>query len=136
MLVKVVIDGRDLDALAAFWCAALGYERLDVWDESYLNLRPAPGSEASDGPPLLLQRVPEPKSGKNRLHLDLHADDGPATVDRLAGIGATRVGDVNAEYLQAHGTAFQVMADPEGNEFCVVWRTGPAPWDQPRSTAE
>jgi hypothetical protein len=134
MRVKVVIDGQDLDALAEFWSAALGYERLDVWDESYRNLRPTTGS--ADGPPLLLQRVPEGKSGKNRLHLDLHADDGPATVDRLTALGAQPEGPVNTEFLEAHGTAFQVMADPEGNEFCVVWRTRPVPWDQPRSEAE
>jgi predicted enzyme related to lactoylglutathione lyase len=134
MRVKVVIDGHDLDALAAFWSAALGYERLDVWNESYRNLRPTAGG--ADGPPLLLQRVPEGKSGKNRLHLDLHPDDGPAAVERLTGLGATVVGEVNTEFLEAHGTAFQVMADPEGNEFCVVWRTRPAAWDQPRSAAE
>jgi predicted enzyme related to lactoylglutathione lyase len=131
MQVKVVIDGRDIDRLAAFWSAALGYERLDAWDPSYLNLRPT--AAGADGPPLLLQRVPEDKSGKNRLHLDLHPDDGPATVDRLVSLGATVVGEVNIDYLEAHGTAFQVMADPEGNEFCVVWRLRPAAWDQPGS---
>jgi hypothetical protein len=134
MQVKVVIDGRDIVRLAQFWSAALGYEQLDAWDPTYLNLRPAPGGP--DGPPLLLQRVPEAKAGKNRLHLDLHPDDGPATVDRLTRLGATAVGDVNTDYLQAHGTAFQVMADPEGNEFCVVWRTRPAAWDQRRSAGE
>jgi hypothetical protein len=134
MRVKVVIDGQDLDALAAFWSEALGYERLNVWNASYRDLRPGPGG--AEGPPLLLQRVPERKSSKNRLHLDLHPDDGPSTVDRLAGLGATPVGPVNTEYFEAHGTAFQVMADPEGNEFCVVWRTHPAEWDQPRSEAD
>jgi hypothetical protein len=131
MQVKVVIDGHDLDGLAQFWSAALGYERLDVWNASYRNLRPAAGS--ADGPPLVLQRVSERKAVKNRLHLDLHPDDGPATVERLSGLGATLVGEVNTEFLAEHGTAFQVMADPEGNEFCVVWRTRPAAWDQPRS---
>jgi predicted enzyme related to lactoylglutathione lyase len=134
MQVKVVIDAQDIDRLARFWSAALGYERLDAWDQSYLNLRPAP--KGADGPPVLLQRVPEGKAGKNRLHLDLHPDDGPATVERLIGLGGTPVGDPNTEYLEAHGTAFQVMADPEGNEFCVVWRTRPAAWDQPRSADE
>ena len=134
MRVKVVIDGQDLDTLAQFWSAALGYERLDVWDPSYRSLRPTAGS--ADGPPLLLQQVPEGKSGKNRLHLDLHPDDGRSTVDWLTALGATLVGAVNTEYLDAHGTAFQVLADPEGNEFCVVWRTHPAEWDRPSSEAE
>jgi predicted enzyme related to lactoylglutathione lyase len=79
----------------------------------------------------LLQRGPEPKSGKNRLHLDLHHDDGPAEVERLVALGASRVGAVNTEYLELDGTRFQVMADPEGNEFCVVWRLRPAPRDEP-----
>jgi hypothetical protein len=134
MQVKVVIDGHDLDALAAFWCAALGYEQLADWSESYRSLRPA--TAGASGPPLLLQRVAEPKAGKNRLHLDLHPDDGPATVERLISLGATVVGPVNTEYLQTDGTSFQVAADPEGNEFCVVWRTRPAARDLPSSARE
>jgi hypothetical protein len=136
MRVTVVVDGHDLDALAQFWCAALGYELLDTWDESYRNLRPTPAGVASGGPPLLLQRVPEDKAGKNRVHLDLHPDDGPGTVDRLIALGATPVGAANIDYLAAHGTTFQVMADPEGNEFCVVWRTHPAERDLPSSGVE
>jgi hypothetical protein len=136
MQVKVVIDGHDLDRLAQFWSAALGYEQLDVWDESYRNLRPTPSGVASGGPPLLLQRVPEDKAGKNRVHLDLHPDDGPGTVDRLIALGAAPVGAARTDYLAAHGTTFQVMADPEGNEFCVVWRTRPAAQDLPSSESE
>jgi hypothetical protein len=136
MRVNVVIDGHDLDRLAQFWSAALGYEQLDVWDESYRNLRPTPSGVASDGPPLLLQRVPEDKAGKNRVHLDLHPDDGPGTVERLVALGAARLGGANTDYLAAHGTTFQVMADPEGNEFCVVWRTRPAARDLPSSECE
>ena len=136
MRVTVVVDGHDLDALAQFWCAALGYEQLDTWDESYRNLRPTPAGAASGGPPLLLQRVPEDKAGKNRVHLDLHPDDGPGTVDRLIALGATPVGAANTDYLAAHGTTFQVLADPEANEFCVVWRTRPAERDLPSSGNE
>ena len=132
MYVKVVLDGHDLDALASFWCAALGYEQLGIWDESYRSLRPA-ATGAATGPHLLLQRVPEQKAAKNRLHLDLHPDNGPATVERLAALGATLVGEPNTEYLDAFGTTFQVLADPEGNEFCVVWRARPLDRDLPSS---
>lgn len=125
MRIKVVLDCVDLEASAAFWCAAASCTRLPEWEPGYLTLRPdGPGV-----PDLLLQQVPEAKAGKNRLHLDLHPDDGPATVDRLVGLGASRLDDVHDEYAADHGTYFQVMADPEGNEFCVVWRDEPAPWD-------
>jgi hypothetical protein len=135
MQVKVVIDGHDLDKLAEFWCAALGYELLDVWHDAYRNLRPR-GVGSASGPPLVLQQVPETKAVKNRLHLDLHPDDGPAAVERLLTLGATRVGELDVEFLTEHATAFQVMADPEGNEFCVVWRTRPAARDLPSSAVE
>jgi hypothetical protein len=127
MRMKIVIDCHDLDNEAAFWCAAADYRRVAGWVDFYVNLKP--NGDTSGRPPILLQRVPEPKIGKNRLHLDLHPDDGPATVERLESLGATRVGVVNTEFLAEHSTQFQVMADPEGNEFCVVWRKAPAPWD-------
>jgi hypothetical protein len=99
---------------------------LPRWTDGYVSLRPSD----QRAPDLLLQRVPEPKQGKNRLHLDLHPDDGPATVERLLALGASLVGEVQEEFLADHGTRFQVMADPEGNELCVVWRVAPAAWDQ------
>lgn len=125
MQIKIVLDCNDLDGQAAFWCEAAGYTRLNEWGAGYASLR-SPGPEAPD---LLLQHVPEKKAGKNRLHLDLHPDDGPATVHRLSRLGASRVGDVNTELEDSTHTTFQVMADPEGNEFCVVWRSRPADWD-------
>jgi hypothetical protein len=127
MRMKIVIDCRDLDKVAEFWCAAVDYRRLAGWVDFYVSLKP--NGNPSGRPPILLQRVPESKTGKNRLHLDLHPDDGPATVDRLTALGATRLGDPNTEFQAEHSTQFQVMADPEGNEFCVVWRDSPAPWD-------
>jgi hypothetical protein len=125
MRVKIVLDCRDLDRQAAFWSDAAGYEVLPRWTDGYLSLR------ASDprSPDLLLQRVPEAKQVKNRLHLDLHPEDGPATVERLRRLGATLVGDVQDEFFDDDGTRFQVMLDPESNEFCVVWRTSPAARD-------
>ena len=127
MEIRVVLDCTDLDAVAAFWCAAAGYERLPDDLDAYASLVPTDPAPAR--PRLLLQRVPERKAGKNRLHLDLFPDDGPATVERLTGLGASAIGEPAEEFAERFGTWFQVMADPEGNEFCVVWRSAPAPWD-------
>jgi len=68
------------------------------------------------GPKLLLQRVPEPKGGKNRMHLDLHTPDIEAEAARLESLGARRL---EPDALEEHGTKWVLMADPDGNEFCV-----------------
>ena len=64
---------------------------------------------------LLFFKVPEPKTVKNRMHLDIHADDIEAEAERLVGLGATRVEGPIAEW----GERWIVLADPEGNELCV-----------------
>jgi predicted enzyme related to lactoylglutathione lyase len=107
----LVLDCADPDALASFWGPALGYTNVGSAG-SYVLLLPAGG----DAPQLLLQRVPEPKSTKNRMHLDIHVADIEAEADRLITLGARRVQD---ECLAEHGTQWVLMADPEGNEFCV-----------------
>lgn len=63
---------------------------------------------------LLFFRVPEPKTVKNRVHLDLASKDPAAEIERLVGLGATRL-----EYLERNGRTWTVMRDPEGNEFCI-----------------
>jgi predicted enzyme related to lactoylglutathione lyase len=63
-----------------------------------------------------LQQVPEAKTGKNRMHLDIETLDIEAEAARLEGLGATRV---QADQIHEHGTNWVLMADPEGNEFCV-----------------
>jgi hypothetical protein len=80
----------------------------DAPDE--FEIRPAPNRL----PGLLFASVPEPKTGKNRLHLDFRPDDRDAEVDRLLALGATRadVGQGEQSWI--------VLADPEGNEFCVL----------------
>jgi Glyoxalase-like domain len=143
---KVVIDCADPQAQAAFWAAALSYA---VEDNSALIERllaagalPPQAVVTIDGRPafrtlqavrhpddpvqevtgtglgrrLLFQQVPEPKTVKNRLHLDLHAgpDHRDAEVTRLQELGATVLREVKEP-----GTHHIVMADPEGNEFCV-----------------
>jgi predicted enzyme related to lactoylglutathione lyase len=107
--VSLVLDCLDPDRLADFWCAAAGYERVDRFG-AYVAL------VAADKPVFLLQQVPEPKAGKNRMHLDLHPDDLDAEIERLSELGATRLA---GEPIEGFDHRWVVMADPEGNEFCV-----------------
>jgi predicted enzyme related to lactoylglutathione lyase len=108
----LVLDCADPDRLAEFWSAALGYTTLGGAGSRYVLLAP----EGDGGPPLLLQRVPEPRVAKNRMHVDLHTPDIEAEAGRLVDIGATRLA---ADPLAEHGSHWILMADPEGNEFCV-----------------
>ncbi len=109
------IDSADPDRLASFWQEALGWRRThDTPDE--VVVEPPEGSlEEGVVPDLLFIRVPEEKAGKNRLHLDLRPDDQEAEVARLEMLGARRE-DVG----QGADVGWVVMADPEGNEFCVL----------------
>lgn len=108
----LTVDCRDKDAVATFWEQALGWKRTYTSDEIiYLE---APGAAPRSQPDLLFIDVPETKGVKNRLHLDLRPDDQAAEVARLEALGARRV-DVG----QGDQT-WIVMADVEGNEFCVL----------------
>jgi predicted enzyme related to lactoylglutathione lyase len=111
--VDVNIDCTDVDAQARFWAAALGYERFGAAGP-YRSLVPPAGTT---GPKLVLQAVPEARPPhKNRLHLDVVVGDSfREEAERLEGLGARALGPV----VEEHGTAWIVMADPEGNEFCV-----------------
>jgi predicted enzyme related to lactoylglutathione lyase len=109
--IGLVLDCTDPERLAAFWAPALGYASLGAAG-AYVVLVPERGS----GPKLLLQRVPEPKTVKNRMHLDIETADVDAEAARLETLGAHRL---RTELVQEHGTSWVVMADPEGNEFCV-----------------
>jgi predicted enzyme related to lactoylglutathione lyase len=108
----LVLDCHDPEALAPFWSRALGYDVIGSAG-TYVLLLPA-GGEA--GPQLLLQRVPEPKRAKNRMHFDIHVADIEAEATRLVELGAERV---HPDPLSEHGTNWVLMHDPEGNEFCV-----------------
>jgi predicted enzyme related to lactoylglutathione lyase len=115
MDITLNLDVGDLDRMEAFWCAALGYRRRGAVNQ-YRAFVP----ESGDGPKLILQQVPEPKTVKNRLHLDLDHDatfDVDAEVARLIALGATRQSDTITEL--GNDSRWVVMADPEGNEFCV-----------------
>jgi hypothetical protein len=107
----LTIDCHDPKLLADFWCAALGY-RLNEIDEEDAVVKPADGP----GWTMLFQSVPEGKSVKNRLHLDLRPSGSMASeVARLEQIGATPITRVDEG-----GSFWTVMADPEGNELCVL----------------
>lgn len=71
--------------------------------------------ERDDDPTWMFAKVPEPKTAKNRMHLDLMTPDPEAEIARLVGLGASRVAD-----MEEYGYKWTVMADPEGNEFCVA----------------
>ncbi|MFJ4894933.1 VOC family protein [Streptomyces sp. NPDC088788] len=143
---KLVIDAADPHAQADFWSAALGYTAEDnsALIEQLLGLGALSAEATVDfhgrpafrdliavrhpddpydtergtglGRRILFQRVPEPKTGKNRLHLDLHPGEGRRDdeVERLRALGAA----VQRDVKEPSG-AWVVMADPEGNEFCV-----------------
>jgi hypothetical protein len=139
--IQVTFDCADPDRLATFWATALGYSKQDpptgyaTWS-AYLAAQGIPEDQwnsasaiidpESRGPRIYFQRVPEPKVVKNRVHLDLNVGGGrhvsiqerrarvDAEVDRLRGAGATPLRPV-----EEHGEYWVVMADPEGNEFCL-----------------
>jgi hypothetical protein len=112
---SLCIDTTDPAGLAVFWEQALGWRRTyDHPDEVVLE-PPAGSSEEGVVPDLLFLRVPETKAGKNRLHLDLRPEDQAAEVKRLEQLGARR-----ADVGQSSDVTWIVMADPHGNEFCVL----------------
>ncbi len=137
--IQVTFDCADPDRLARFWADALGYvvqpppEGYPSWPallaemgvpEEQWGDRSAVVDPDGSGPRLLFQRVPEGKAAKNRMHLDVNVgvglppDQRPARVDaevqRLTHAGATRL-----RAATEHGEYWVVMADPEGNEFCL-----------------
>ena len=140
--IQVVIDAADPGALAQFWAAVLAPRGYAVpappgdfpdWP-AFLHAQGVPEERFNDAsaleapgqPRIFFQRVPEPRTGKNRVHIDLLGGGGPsvaleeqrrrvaAEVARLEALGATRV-DEHTEL----GTHWVTMRDPEGNEFCV-----------------
>ena len=105
---SVVVDCRDPRAQAQFWSAVLDLPVIhDTGDELCVGVE---GSE----PELTFVPVSERKTGKNRLHIDLAPDDQDAEVERVLALGATRadVGQSDVPWV--------VLADPEGNEFCIL----------------
>ncbi|MBO0811097.1 MAG: VOC family protein [Microlunatus sp.] len=115
-LSGVVIDCGSPATLADFWQQVLGWPGRDDGERGEVILEPAAGTPAAAADQsLVFQPVAEPKTVKNRLHLDLWPDDQAAVVSRLEALGARRI-DVG----QGDDKSFVVLADPEGNEFCVL----------------
>jgi len=111
---QTIVDAENPVALGRWWTTALGWVVVnDAPDE--FEIRPSPDRL----PGLLFVAVAEPKSGKNRLHLDFRPDDRDAEVARLLGLGATLADVGQGEQ------SWVVMADPEGNEFCVLGSAQP-----------
>jgi len=108
----IVIDTHDLPRLATFWAEALGWRILSVREREIVV---GPDETAAVG--LCFMPTTEEKAGKNRVHLDLtaSAEDRDAEIERLLALGASRV-DIG----QSGRESWTVLADPEGNEFCVV----------------
>jgi hypothetical protein len=109
--VELVLDCAEPQRLASFWLHALDYRHY-YSDATLTVLVPKEGIAS----PLLLQGVPEPKAGKNRMHLDIVADDIEGEVNRLQRLGAHRIDDGIQNF---GGTRWVRMCDPEQNEFCV-----------------
>ena len=111
----ICVDSTDPGRAATFWELALGWRRTyDTPDE--VCLEPPEGSpEDGVSPDILFLRVPEVKAVKNRLHIDLRPDDQAAEVARIEALGATRVA-----VGQGDDVSWVVLADPEGNELCVL----------------
>jgi predicted enzyme related to lactoylglutathione lyase len=110
-MVEMVLDCSDPQNLKEFWREALGY-RVYYSEPSLAVLVPQDVNMF----PLLLQRVPEPKAGKNRMHVDIVTDDVEVEVNRLEALGARRLHDGVQSFGSTH---WVTMADPEGNEFCI-----------------
>jgi catechol 2,3-dioxygenase-like lactoylglutathione lyase family enzyme len=140
--VQITIDCADPAGLAEFWAAVLGYRLQDPppgfasWDDALdaMGVPPERRNDASAvvdpegaGPRLFFQRVPESKQAKNRVHLDVRAAPGLAGDERMAALEgeAARLVSLGATRLARHDPApplaagHLVMADPEGNEFCL-----------------
>lgn len=111
-LSSLTLDAVDTRRMAEFWTQALDY-RIAEEEDFFISLASSDGS----GPPIYILPVPEAKSVKNRLHLDLHAVGctQEEEVERLLALGAVR-----ADVGQGPEVPWVVLADPEGNEFCIL----------------
>jgi predicted enzyme related to lactoylglutathione lyase len=109
MRIEFTLDCRDLDGMSAFWQAAAGFDVEGTIEGRYVALE-------GHGVSLTLQHVADPKTLKNRMHMDLLVENLEQEIPRLEGLGASRV---TPAARHEFGQTWYVLADPEGNEFCV-----------------
>ena len=117
-ITELVLDCRDPERLAGFWCDVLGWKVLDRDGNESIEIGPERGGDGAQ-PVLVLSATDDPKRDKLRLHLDVNATDRDQAdeLDRLLALGA-RPADVG----QTGAESWHVLADPEGNEFCLLRR--------------
>ena len=108
-LYAMVIDVNDLETCGSFWSQMLGVDVL-YQDDHYLRL-----GRQGERPTLLLQKVSERQQGKNRVHIDLDVSNLEASVRRVQELGGRQL-----QAVSEYGIEWVVMADPDGNEFCLV----------------
>jgi len=108
-LYAIVLDVNDLQRCAEFWSEVLG-QQITFKADNYCRI-----GKGGDPPSLLLQKVPEPHTHKNRAHIDLDVKNIEWAVQRVVDLGGTKLDEIS-EY----GIRWAVMADPDGNEFCLV----------------
>jgi len=117
-ITELVLDVRDPDLMARFWCEVLGYVELER-DGAAVEIGPPGIGFGGPQPTIVLSKTDEPKTGKLRLHFDVNATDREQSdeLERLiaAGARAVDIGQTGAE-------SWHVLADPEGNEFCLLRR--------------
>ncbi|MGN6160601.1 MAG: VOC family protein [Marmoricola sp.] len=115
---ELVLDCRDPELLARFWCEALDYVVLDREEDGSVEVGPREGFGGAQ-PTIFLSKTEHPEPSKPRLHIDVNATDRDqdAELERLLGIGA-RPADIG----QTGEESWHVLADPEGNEFCLLRR--------------
>jgi predicted enzyme related to lactoylglutathione lyase len=106
----MTFDCAEPRRLSTFWSEVTGYVPLEVQDD--FAALAAPDEHGVRG--ILFWQVPEPKTTKSRMHVDLASKDSQNEIGRLIGLGAQKV-----EYREGNGTGWTVMLDPEGNEFCI-----------------
>jgi len=108
-LYAIVLDVNDLERCAGFWSQVLGRE-ITFKVDNYCRI-----GKGDERPSVLLQKVPEPHTRKNRAHIDLDVTNLESAVKRVMDLGGTKIDEIS-EY----GIRWAVMADPDGNEFCLV----------------
>lgn len=111
----ICIDSTDPVPLAHWWAELLGWRITEEDDDEVVLEPPADSPEDGVSPDILVLRVPEEKTVKDRIHIDLRPDDQAAEVARAEALGARRI-DIG----QSESDTWVVLADPQGNEFCIL----------------